>query len=153
VSVHRKGDRWVVRWRAGDRQRSHSFRTKQEAAAFDRQRQRDEWRGSIAMPEKAVTTAAANSGTSFIVCESLEGGVPGAIHERPIHEGFFRTIRQADRYRQQMPDADVLDIVFVEDRYPLRNLTDAEIAAGRIDQSKNAGIRDLLEQIRAGQAH
>jgi hypothetical protein len=37
MSVHRKDNRWVVRWRDGQRQRSRSFLTKREASVFDRE--------------------------------------------------------------------------------------------------------------------
>ena len=42
MSVHRKTNRWVVRWREDGRQRSKSFATEEEAKAYDeRQRATD----------------------------------------------------------------------------------------------------------------
>ena len=40
MSVHRKDNRWVVRWRNGDRQRSRSFSSRRAATAFDRETKR-----------------------------------------------------------------------------------------------------------------
>jgi hypothetical protein len=153
VSVHRKKDRWVVRWREEGRQRSRSFRTKHEAVVFDRERQRDERRDFIAMPEGAVAAEVVDEGVSFLVMESLEPISPtAAVPKRPIHSGFFKTIRQAEAYRRQMPDADALDITLQYDRYLLRDLTEAEIAAGEIDVRENSAIvRSVIEQIRREQ--
>jgi hypothetical protein len=51
-----------------------------------------------------------------------------------------------------MPDADALDITLQYDRYLLRDLTEAEIAAGEIDVRENSAIvRSVIEQIRREQ--
>lgn len=142
MSVHRKDKRWVVRWREGDRQRSRSFTTKREAVEFDRIRQRDSWRDLIALPKGAVPAEAADTGTTFLVSEDLwnrPDTTPSFLRDlpsaqRPIHSGYFRTIREADAYRRQMPDADALSIALLYDRFPLRNLSDDEIAAREVSE-------------------
>lgn len=132
MSVHRKDSRWVVRWRdTSGRQRSRSFPTKRQAVEFDRDRQRDARRDSVAMPASAVSAATAGHKMTFVVVENLyESGDEGPTPQRPIHEGYFPTIALADAYRQQMPDADSLAIRVLYHRYPVRDLTDEEIAAG-----------------------
>lgn len=137
MSVHRRDQRWIVRWREGARQRSKSFHTKREAIEFDRWRRADAWRDSIATARGAVPLKAADEGMSFHVVEDLYGDLDHLdpnmrSGQRPIHEGLFRTIRDADAYRRQMPDADALNIGLLYDRYPLRDLTDAEIVAGEV---------------------
>jgi hypothetical protein len=136
MSVHRKDNRWVVRWRDGERHRSRSFPTKREAVEFDRDRQREAWRDSAAFPAGAVSAATAGHAMTFIVAENLyENGKQTS--QRAIHDGFFPTIALADAYRQKMPDADALAIHVLYHRYPTRDLTDEEIAAGeaRLDMA------------------
>ena len=145
MSIHRKDSRWVVRWRKDERQRSKSFRTKREAVEFERLRQRDAWRDSVAMPDGAVSAARAATGPSFAVTEDIyEDGQSGIElrSERPIHEGYFLTIPEADAFRHQMPDADALNILVMYDRYVVRDLTHDEIAAGEI------GPHELDERIK-----
>jgi hypothetical protein len=135
MSVHRKDRRWVVRWRADGRQKSKSFSTKREAVEFERVCQRDAWRDSVAMPQGAVSAARADEGASFAVCEDVYSDSPMGTKsraQRPIHDGYFLTIGEAESYRRQMPDADALCIVVMYDRYLVRDLTDDEIAAGEV---------------------
>ena len=146
MSVHRKGRRWVVRWRAEGRQRSRSFPTKREAAEYERDRRSDMLRDSIARPTGTVSMQAADRITSFLVCEDVfqNAHLEGRSAQRQVHDGYFTTIRDADAYRQQMPDADALRIMLSYKRYPFRDLSDAEIAAGEVGPDE---LDDLRRQI------
>jgi hypothetical protein len=136
-----------VRWREEGRQRSRSFATKRAAVEFDRVRQRDEWRDLIAMPKGAVRLQEASTGTTFLVSEDLwDSGGDLRTGQRQIHSGFFRTIRDADAYRRQMPDADALTITVLYDRFPERDLTEAEIAAGEVDDSIDGRVKRLVAE-------
>jgi hypothetical protein len=148
VSVHRKDNRWVVRWREGERHRSRSFPTKRQAVEFDRDRQREAWRGSAAMPAGAVSAASAGHTMTFIVVEYLyETGDGKRTSRRAIHEGYFPTIALADAYRQQMPDADALAIHVFYHRYETRDLTDEEIAAGEAQLDMASGDDDWIARV------
>jgi hypothetical protein len=149
MSIHRKDNRWIVRWRSEGRHRSRSFATKREAIEFERVRQRDAWRDSVATPEGAVSATAAGEGMSFIVAEDIYEDSPAGVElrsQRPIHEGYFRTIREAEAYRRKMPDADALCITVLYDRFPERDLTEAEIAAGEIDEAIGGEIKRLVAE-------
>jgi hypothetical protein len=158
MSVHRKENRWVVRWRAEGRQRSKSFVTKREAVEFERACQRDDWRDGIASPQGAVSMSSAAEGASFLVCEDVYRDHPVEVmhdersSQRQIHEGYFRSVREADAYRHKMPDADALSIVLLYDRYPLRDLSDDEIAAGTVNDSDDDKdfARRIAEQRKDG---
>lgn len=148
MSVHRKEKRWVVRWREGEHHRSRSFPTKRQAVEFDRDRQRDAWRGSGAMPAGAVSGATAGHTMTFIVAEDLyESGDENRTSQRAIHDGYFPTIALADAYRQKMPDADALSIHVLYHRYPTRDLTDDEIAAGEVQLEMAPGDDDWIARV------
>ncbi|MFT4048820.1 MAG: hypothetical protein QM648_03180 [Solirubrobacterales bacterium] len=52
--------------------------------------------------------------------------------QRAIHFGFFATIEAADTFRLQMPQPEELNITILHRRFPWRDLTKQEVAAGKI---------------------
>lgn len=154
VSIHEKGDRHVVRWRQDGKQRSRAFDTRTDADKFERElvRKRDRWRDAIGgnLPELAVPLREADHGDSYLVTEKAPQYVmPGQAaalspDSRQIHEGWFLTIADADAYRRSMPDADDLAITVCFDRYPLRDLDAAEIAAGARSPDTYEALRQRI---------
>jgi hypothetical protein len=142
LSVHRKDGGWIVRWRAYGRNRSRAFRTRRDAERFDRDRRRDSWRDSVAPAEGTVSAATADRRNTFIVVERMP--TMAGVVDREIHEGYFTNVRQADRYRQSMPDADDLAIVLLRQRFRSRELTAGEIVAGKVDESLADPVRLAL---------
>ena len=141
MSVHKKDGRWVVRWRSDGRQRSRAFRLRRDAEQFDRDRRLDTWRDSVAAVPETVSASIADRRNTFVVSERL----PSGIAQRPIHEGYFTMIQRAEQYRRLMPDAADLAIVLLRNRYPSRDLTDPEIAAGKVDEMIPDPVRDAVK--------
>lgn len=98
-------------------------------------------------PTGTVNHREAAGRASFLVAS--RGSEAEGDGERAIHEGFFLAVDDADAYRQAQPDSDALAVVVVHDRYPLRDLTQAELTAGEIDPAVDAakGLTGTIDRI------
>ena len=149
MSVHRKADRWVVRWRSEGHQRSRTFRTKRDAVEFDRARQRDTRRDEAAAPAGTVPLATASHTMTFVVVEDLYDSSDG---ERTRDRTDPRGLLSDDRARGRLSPADARRRRAEDPRVlcPVRDQgysTEEEIAAGEAQLDLARGDDDWIARV------
>jgi hypothetical protein len=84
-------------------------------------------------PARVLTDENAEGQAAFMVAAQVPPELGSG--QRAIHGGFFATIAEAEAYRREQPDADVLDILVLHNRFPYRNLTPEERESGALDSA------------------